>query len=177
MTELNLDGNLFRNIDSTFVELKLLTTLNLANNLICALSNETFHELNNLQKINLSSNFLTSLNGSLKKFKTLSSIDLSHNRIDDSQNQFELKKRFLDGELFLRNTTKELIKSLVLGGMETLDLSFNNLIGDVDLAVFFNEIKSSLKRLYLRNVGLTHNLTDISSKLKELQTLDLSGNL
>jgi Leucine-rich repeat (LRR) protein len=158
-----------------FINLNNLTTLNLAYNSIYQLTDQTFQGLNSLINLNIGNNFLKSLNKSLVSIKTLRSVDLSNNRIQNDKELFYFDSKVSNYEYFLKNTTNYLIRQIQVNSASKLDLSFNDLSVDI-YNISFKEMADRLVYLDLRQTGLKMYSVDSLNVLKQLTFIDLSEN-
>ena len=152
LTDVNLKSNKISDINGVFSKLKNLSKLDLANNNISQLTQDSFNGLSSLESLDLSYNHLKSI--SANTFNTLinlQEIDLSYNnfsQIDDGYFTGLIK-----------------IKSIYLSNNQISRLSKNS----------FNNLRS-LNYLFLERNKLNQNLDSLFIGLTNLIQLDLSFN-
>jgi Leucine-rich repeat (LRR) protein len=154
--------------NGSFDHLKNLLHLDLSQNLIYELNGDFFVPLNKLQSLSLKSNKLVDINNreSLRGLISLHSIDLCQNQI------LSLEENFFPSNLthlkLRSNKLRFLKKSFKL--LESLDLSFNNLI------TFNLSLTKNINFLDLsNNVNLLH--LDLSNELRILNLSNTNTNL
>lgn len=156
LTHLNASSNNIRYIvDNTFENMTELTYLNLHNNRLESFPKNSFRGLGNrLQTLDLSSNNLTGGHywvAGLRPLRSLLKLNISHNRLQHIQNDS------FDTTAYL----------------EVLDVSNNPLLFTDTM---FSGIEFSLKRLYMKGIGMKRVPLNSLETINGFEILDLSNN-
>lgn len=156
LTHLNVSSNNIHYIlDNTFENMTKLTYLNLHNNRLESFPKNSFRGLGNrLHTLDLSSNNLTGGHfwvAGLRPLRSLLKLNISHNRLQHIQNDS------FDTTAYLQE----------------LDVSDNPLLFTDTM---FNGIEFSLKKLYMKDIGMKRVPLNSLETISGFEILDLSNN-
>lgn len=178
---LDLKNNKISSIQSNlFSNLTKLTKLHLENNLIQEIVDNAFDNLGNLITLTLSHNEFKARNRnprmSLRSLVNLEILDLSHNEIDQLDENFDITSCTKLKEINFSHNLINLFHENVLRSMENLEkisLAFNN------LTLIFNSTFS--QNIKLKDIDLSNNRirrveTVLFQNLSALEKLNLSNN-
>ena len=176
--ELFMEGNNMSFIGQrSFLNNKMLQTLNLGANKLTDLTPGIFEGLKNLLNLYLDRNWITQLhNGTFQSLNSLINLDLSANEISViSEGAFSGLKQLIYLDLS-RNELGTVLPNHFskLSSLYTLNLGFNRISSLEEEA--FSEC-TNLKFLSLNHNNFTFVPKETMKPLKALKKLDLSGNL
>lgn len=168
-------------------DIQNITELNLSDNLLTKISNDSFTLLPNLRVLILSDNQIETIETlAFTHLSKLQELNLDHNKL--KKISIELNRLFFLTKLTLANNKIEKIASNAfrdLWRLEIVDLSNNQLVSLPD--DLFHPLKAldiyktnyagmNLTFLDLSNNGIAHLPLDFFTYLKKLEMLDISGN-
>lgn len=169
-----LNDNKLTSIDFLFDEVVYIRILNLSNNKLSTIDNNTFDNNSNLTELNLSKNQIKKLDGVVfKRLINLTSVDLSENLID-SIDVKEIQKLKKLSNLNLNGNRLRSFDFSILNSLKNLNiLRLNkNLIYNISMDSISN---SNLVKLYLNNNKI-NRIDGTFSGLVKMEEIDLSKN-
>ncbi|KAG1662936.1 Protein artichoke [Nymphon striatum] len=171
---INLQSNRLRNVTRSFRSLQKLQDLNLANNHLEVLGEDTFYDFRTIQRINLAPILYRNANKIIFKFQV---IRLERNAMTSLRGVFDHEITTLKSLNLAWNLLEEVplkYLNVYLEDLDELDLSFNN------LQTLQNDQFVGLKRLHVLRI-LSNKIKeikpDVFEPLRRIEYLDLTCNM